>query len=155
MVEYANQYRKNMALKPPRFPVIIVPHRTRRKPMADNAEIVREFIGCWSKLDPEELAGYFAEDGCYYNMPFQPVKGKEAVLGFITEFTKTWTETDWEILNLVESGDVVVCERVDRTRSTSGNVDLPCVGVFEMRDGKISEWRDYFDLATYTNAMSG
>jgi hypothetical protein len=46
-------------------------------------------------------------------------------------------------------------ERLDKTKTTKGNVDLPCVGVFELRDGKIKEWRDYFDLATYRNALKG
>jgi len=27
--------------------------------------------------------------------------------------------------------------------------------VYEMQDGKIKVWRDYFDLATYTGAFSG
>ena len=122
--------------------------------MKNNAETVKEFIACWSKLDPAELTGYFTEDGCYYNMPFQPVRGRQAVEAFIADFIKTWTETEWYILNLLENGDVVICERVDRTKSTSGDVNLPCVGVFEMEGGKIREWRDYFDLSTYMSAMS-
>lgn len=28
-----------------------------------NEAIVREFIEAWSRSDPKELAGYFAEDG--------------------------------------------------------------------------------------------
>jgi limonene-1,2-epoxide hydrolase len=27
-------------------------------------------------------------------------------------------------------------------------------GVFKLRDGKIAEWRDYFDMAMFTKAMS-
>ena len=33
-------------------------------------------------------------------------------------------------------------------------VDLPCCGVFEMQDGKIKVWRDYFDMGTYVQALS-
>jgi limonene-1,2-epoxide hydrolase len=33
-------------------------------------------------------------------------------------------------------------------------MDLPCTGVFEMENGKIKVWRDYFDMATFTTAMS-
>jgi limonene-1,2-epoxide hydrolase len=122
--------------------------------MPTNSEIVREFIETWSTLDAEKLADYFAEDGCYYNMPTQPVKGREAVLGFIQNFLANWTETQWDILNMAEAGDVVFCERLDRTKTTAGDVDLPCLGVFEMQDGKIKEWRDYFDLGTFMKAMS-
>jgi limonene-1,2-epoxide hydrolase len=47
----------------------------------------------------------------------------------------------------------VIAERVDHTRAGNKTVDLPCVGVFEIRDGKIACWRDYFDLETYMRAM--
>jgi limonene-1,2-epoxide hydrolase len=43
---------------------------------------------------------------------------------------------------------------VDRTDAGGKHIDLPLVGVFEIQDGKIRAWRDYFDLATYTRAMS-
>ena len=74
-------------------------------------------------------------------------------LGFITGFISNWTSTEWEILNLVEAGDIVVAERIDRTTAGDKQVDLPCCGVFEMRDGKIALWRDYFDMQTYMKAM--
>ncbi len=122
--------------------------------MSKNLDIVREFVGNWSAMDAAQLAEYFTEDGTYYNMPANPVTGREQVKGFIEAFLSTWTETTWDILNMAEHGDVVFCERLDRTRTTQGDVDLPCVGVFEMRDGKIQVWRDYFDMGTYTKAMS-
>ena len=45
-------------------------------------------------------------------------------------------------------------ERMDRTDVAGRHVDLPCFGVFEMENGKIKVWRDYFDLATFTNAVA-
>ena len=120
----------------------------------DNEAIIREFIAAWSHLDPEELAGYFAEDGVYHNMPTGPVAGRENVKQMITGFTASWTETEWEIVHLVSAGDVVIAERVDRTKAGDKGVDLPCTGVFEMKDGKIRVWRDYFDLGTYSKGMS-
>lgn len=46
-------------------------------------------------------------------------------------------------------------ERLDRTRVGDKPVDLPCCGVFELENGKIKIWRDYFDMATYTRALAG
>ncbi|MCP5180219.1 MAG: nuclear transport factor 2 family protein [Pseudomonadales bacterium] len=123
--------------------------------MADNERIIRDFIAAWSRMDASELAGYFTEEGCYYNMPTQPVKGRANVEAFIAGFTSNWTETTWELRNIAAVGDIVYTERLDRTRTKVGNVDLPCFGVFEMQDGKIREWRDYFDLGTFMNAMKG
>ena len=119
-----------------------------------NINTIKNFCEAWSRRDAGELAEYFTDDGVYYNMPIQPVAGKENVKVFIENFLATWTDTDWEILNMAEAGDVVFCERVDKTKTTQGDVDLPCVGVFEMTEGKIKVWRDYFDMNTYTSAMT-
>jgi limonene-1,2-epoxide hydrolase len=116
----------------------------------NNEQIVRDFIAAWSRLDADELVTYFTADGTYYNMPIAPVTGQANLREFIHNFLKSWEKTDWEILNIVSQGDLVIAERVDRTVVGDRKVDLPCVGVFEMQDGKIAVWRDYFDLATFT-----
>lgn len=122
--------------------------------MERNEQIIRDFIRAWSRLDADELAAFFSEDGVYHNMPMQPVKGRENVRRLIQGFLSTWTQTDWEIRNLVSAGNVVIAERIDRTRAGAKGVDLPCTGVFELEDGKIKEWRDYFDFAAYQRAMA-
>lgn len=122
--------------------------------MRTNVEVIENFIASWSRLDATELAQYFTEDGTYYNMPTKPVVGRSDVEKFIASFIASWTETTWEILNIGGVGEVVFCERLDKTKTTSGDVDLPCLGVFEMQDGKIHVWRDYFDMSTFVRAMS-
>ena len=124
--------------------------------MEGNLRIVRDFIAAWSRLDPDELTGYFAEDGVYYNMPIAPVQGHAALRPFIAGFAGGWASTDWEVLNIVESGDLVIAERIDHTLTRDGKqIDLPCCGVFEIENGKIKVWRDYFDMGTYMKAMAG
>ena len=119
-----------------------------------NIETIKSFCEAWSRRDPAELAEFFTEDGVYHNMPIQPVAGKQNVKVFIENFLANWTSTDWEILNIAEAGDLVFCERLDKTKTTQGDVDLPCTGVFEMQDNKIKVWRDYFDMNTFASAMS-
>ena len=119
-----------------------------------NEGIIRDFIAAWSRLNTEELVAYFCEDGVYHNMPADSVSGHEALTGFIGAFLAGWDKTDWEILNLLVDGDIVVVERMDRTVAGGKSVDLPCCGVFEMRNGKIAVWRDYFDITTYIKAIS-
>ena len=119
----------------------------------DNVAIVTEFIEAWSRLDADELASFFTEDGCYHNMPLGPVSGRENVRNMIAGFIANWTGTKWDLLQIMGSGDVVIAERLGRTQAGDKSVDLPCVGVFEMEAGKIKVWRDYFDLATYTKAL--
>ena len=123
--------------------------------MQDNEKTIREFVAAWSRLDTEELVGYFAEDGIYQNMPAEPVAGHDALKQFIGGFIKPWTKTQWDILNITASGDMVFVERLDRTALGDIRVDLPCCGVFESEEGKIKVWRDYFDMATYTKPLGG
>jgi len=120
----------------------------------DNERIIREFCEAWSSLDTDRMMAYFADNPTYHNMPGPPAVGNEAVRATIQRFLGSWQKTDWELLNIAAAGDVVFAERVDRTDSNGKHIDLPCVGVFEMEGGKIKTWRDYFDLATYTRAMS-
>jgi limonene-1,2-epoxide hydrolase len=121
--------------------------------MGDNEATVRDFIAAWSRLDVDELVGFFTSDGVYHNMPMGPVAGRENLRGFIAGFLKGWTSTNWEVLTLIGRGDIVVAERVDRTMVGDKPVDLPCCGVFQLEGGKIKVWRDYFDLGTYRTAL--
>ena len=122
--------------------------------MANNEDIIREFIASWSTLDAKKIASYFTEDGTYHNMPFDPVSGRDNVEAFVAGFIKDWTATEWDILSLLADGDLVMAERLDRTQIGDKPVHLPCFGVFKMRDGKIETWRDYFDMATYLKAAA-
>lgn len=118
-----------------------------------NIETVRAFIAAWSRLDTDELVAYFTHDGVYHNMPIAPAAGHEHLRSFISAFLKNWTATRWDVVNIAGAGDVVFVERIDRTMVGDKSVELPCCGVFEMKNGKIAVWRDYFDMATYTRAI--
>jgi limonene-1,2-epoxide hydrolase len=120
----------------------------------ENEDVIRRFVEAWSRLDAKELSSFFTVDGIYHNMPIAPIVGREKVEEFIVGFSSSWTETTWDLLNISSRGNVVFAERLDRTRSGDKSVDLPCVGGFELEDGKIKVWRDYFDFATYGNAMA-
>lgn len=122
--------------------------------MSDNERIIRDFIATWPSLDVDKIVDFFTEDGIYYNMPIAPVAGRDQLRGFIATFLKDWTKTNWDILNIAADGNVVIAERVDHIHVGDKQVDLPCCGVFELENGKIKVWRDYFDLATYSRALT-
>lgn len=87
-------------------------------------------------------------------MPGPPLIGKAAVRAGIKRFLDNWSATRWDVLELAVNGNVVFAERLDRTDAGGRHVDLPCTGVFELDGERIRVWRDYFDLATYTRAIS-
>lgn len=102
--------------------------------------------------DVDTLMGYFTDDIVYHNMPVEPAKGADAVrqaLGFM----QNMASKGWEILHQAVHGDVVINERIDRFEVGGKAVELGVCGVFEVRDGKIAAWRDYFDMATFQKQM--
>ena len=66
----------------------------------------------------------------------------------------SFEEIEFIVHRQTTSGNVVMNERTDRFRTGDRWIDLPVAGLFELDDaGKIVLWRDYFDMATYTNQM--
>jgi limonene-1,2-epoxide hydrolase len=118
-------------------------------------ELVTEFCKKWANPDPEVLAHFFTEDGVYHNIPMEPVQGREAIKQFIAGFMAGFDGIDFQVHKQVCDGDLVMNERTDVMRRKDGDpIPLPVTGVFEIKDGRIAAWRDYFDMATITSAFS-
>jgi limonene-1,2-epoxide hydrolase len=68
------------------------------------------------------------------------------------------TGIDWEILHQTSSGTIndgiVMNERDDRVEIHGRWATLPVAGIFVIREGKISLWRDYFDRQTIIDVMT-
>ncbi len=114
----------------------------------DPETIVREFCAVWPERNVEKLLTYFTDDALYHNMPMEPVTGKNGICEVLNMFVPA-EDLEAEITHLATRGNVVFTERIDRMTIDGKKVVLPCAGVFEIRDGKIAAWRDYFDLATW------
>lgn len=118
-------------------------------------ELVTEFCARWATPDPDELAGYFTEDAVYQNMPMQPVQGRQAIKEFIAGFLAAFDGIDFNVHRQASDGTLVMNERTDVMRRQGGDpIPLPVMGVFEVQDGRIAAWRDYFDMAAITSALS-
>ena len=118
-------------------------------------KIVRDFCDAWSRRDVEELLSFFAEDAVYHNMPIDPVVGKDGIRSMLELFIPPSQDISFEIVHIASFGDVVHTERVDTFAMGEKNVVIPVAGVFELRDGKIAAWRDYFDMAAWTSQTLG
>jgi limonene-1,2-epoxide hydrolase len=84
------------------------------------------------------------------------MNGTEEVRAMLAPFLAGAERVAWEVLEQVENGDTVMNERVDRFWLTGDHkIELRVAGVFKVRDGKVSVWRDYFDLAEFNTQMPG
>jgi limonene-1,2-epoxide hydrolase len=124
--------------------------------MSRNLDIVRSFIEAWSRNDLDELMSFFAPDCVYHNIPVAPVRGLEATRATLKGFASMATKIEWVLHQIAETATgVVLTERTDRFQMGGRWVELPVMGSFELQGGKISAWRDYFDLAQFQRQLPG
>jgi limonene-1,2-epoxide hydrolase len=117
---------------------------------------VEKFCAAFARRDSAELLEYFADDGAvYHNMPMGPVTGKDAIKGVLDMFLGPAQSVEFVMLQIAGTGDVVLTERLDKFVLGGKTVELPVAGVFELKHGKITAWRDYFDMATWTKQATG
>jgi len=117
-------------------------------------EVVRRFCAVWSNVDPDDIAEFFTDDAVYHNIPMDPITGREAIKSFIAGFAGGAEQIDFRVRNIMAEGDVVLTERVDVFVMANGKVELPVMGTFEVRDGKIATWRNYFDMKQFMDQMT-
>lgn len=118
------------------------------------AEVVRAFTKAMEAMDFDAGVKYVADSLEYINGPNPPVKGPAGVRSELEPFFAPIEENEFIILREGAVGNVVFVERLDRHRVSQGWFELPVTGVYEVKDGKIVYWRDYFDLNTIQTAMT-
>ena len=117
--------------------------------MAANVAIAKAFFAAWARQDHAAVLELLHEDVAYQNMPFADVhRGKPAIAAFMAKFGKGMTDIHVDLRHVVEVGNVVFHEGVETYTRKGNKVTLPYCGVFEMENGLIRGWRDYFDLPT-------
>ena len=118
-------------------------------------EVVRRFCASWADGDLNAIVGAFTDDAVYHNIPIDPVTGPEAIRTFIEGFLGGVDSVTFEVRHIAAAGDVVLTERVDVFEAPGKRIELPVMGTFEVRDGRIAAWRDYFDLQQFMGGLSG
>lgn len=124
--------------------------------MSKATDLVTEFIGSWARGNVDEIIDYFADDAVYINIPMDPPNiGKPAIRAFIEGFMGMAEKIEFRIHHQGEAGaGVVMNERTDRFLIKGQWLELPVMGIFEIEDGKIKAWRDYFDLQQFSSKLS-
>lgn len=120
---------------------------------AANDQFIREFIAAWEQRDSDFIIGCFTEDAVYHAMPLDPIEGKEAIAAWVRGFESV-TPGRLEVHHQIASDHVVMNERTDHIVLNGQPVTLPITGVFEIREGRICAWREYFDLTPAKRAYA-
>lgn len=111
--------------------------------------VVTRLCSEWPTLTREDFHEMLTPDCLYINMPMPDTRctGPDQAFAMLAAFSGGWN-VEMEILHIQGDAKVVLTERVKRfvSKSDAGKVAaLHVMGAFEMKDGKIAHWRDYFD----------
>jgi len=119
-----------------------------------SANVVTALMDACNRKDLEAALRLFADDAVYHNIPLAPAVGLTAIRETLGPFLAMADEVDW-ITHHIAANDqgVVMTERTDRFHLPSGWLEVPVMGIFEVRDGKIAAWRDYFDMVPLKSVL--
>ncbi len=117
-------------------------------------EVVTALIKANEARDIDALLDVLTDDVVYENVGMAVMNGHDEVRSLLGPFLDGAERVEWEVLRQIEDGPTVMNERVDRFWLPGGKkIELRVAGVFEVRDGKASLWRDYFDVADFNRQM--
>ena len=126
--------------------------------MADESQqgasiaVVREFIAAWNANDLRRVVDMLDENVRYHNMPVAPIDGRTAVAAYF-DSKGGFDWINWKLLTIAADGATVLTERIDDFSIGGVKVSLPIMGAFDVQEGRIRAWRDYFDMATYQRQL--
>jgi len=124
--------------------------------MSANKDLTTRCALEWYILTPEMAREWFTEDAIYENRCDKgpTVQGPDEIYAILDAYRDMCDHFEGKLLNIVEEGDIVLLEREELTFLKDGSsVLVPVMDSFLMRDGKIAEWREYWDLAILTNRL--
>lgn len=121
--------------------------------MEEKIQVANDMVDAWNTKDWDRVIDLFAEDGVLHSMMVEPIEGREAIGARIRHMAEgvEWMLID--IRNMGVVGDVVMMERVDRFTYYGNKGSVPVVGVLVVKNGKVQEWRDYYDRAQLLSEM--
>jgi limonene-1,2-epoxide hydrolase len=125
-------------------------------PVADSPEsVVRRFFAAFPRSDVDELAGFFSDDAVYVDGPRGIHRGADAIRAEFQSIVAMVPSTTVDIKNLDVNGDTVLTERVDNFKVGDSPIGMEVMGVIDVGgDGRITRWRDYYDLPTLVDQVT-
>lgn len=119
------------------------------------ADTVREFCAAIDRKDLAAVEALMDERVVYHNVGSEPAVGRDASLAAVKFQFDMFEPISFRIRNLAADGDTVLTERVDEITANGITAPVPVMGTFEVKNGRIVQWRDYFDMGLTGKLMAG
>lgn len=106
------------------------------------------------RRDLEATLDCFTDDGIWDVVPLTSAQGREGIRALMAPMFDLMTGIEVIVHRQIEVGDVVMHERLDRFEVNGTWHEIPVAGVFEVREGKLALWRDFFDLKAFERQIA-
>ena len=123
--------------------------------MSTPTEVVEQFCAAFTTKDVDTISSLLADDVVYHNVGMAPAVGKEASIAMIQGFLDMAETMSFEIHRIAANGDSVLTERTDTFTINGAQAPVAVMGTFDLDDGLIVAWRDYFDMGLIGRLMAG
>ena len=107
----------------------------------------------WHDRDLDQVIDLFAADGVLHSMMLEPIVGQDMRRARIAKLGAGISSITLEIVNLGVINGLVYAERVDDFVHQGHHGRVPVVGVLRIENGKVQEWREYYDHAMLLREM--
>lgn len=124
----------------------------------ENEATTRAFFATWEGSFDSMVEGfrrYLAEDCLFKQTRLPDLHGLKEIIPFL-ELVRSAGLVERmkvEVWNVVSDGNKIAFERTDTSYLAEGeaepNARFPAASFMEIKDGKITQWRDYFDSADF------
>ncbi len=121
--------------------------------MATNSDIVRDNLLAFNQMDYHRIMEDYADDAIVHFMMRDPVVGKDNISALFASFENDIQQCDIKITNILESGNMVMAERIDDVLFQGKPTSVPVMCTVELKDGKITHWREYYDEETFQKQL--
>lgn len=119
----------------------------------DNAHTVEVLLSALQAQDTDGAGAVLDENLVYENVGFPTIHGRSRAMKL---FRGMEGRARFEVKThrIAVNGSTVLTERTDALVFGPVRLQFWVCGVFEVRDGRITLWRDYFDMFDFTKAIA-
>ncbi len=115
--------------------------------------VVERFMECLRHGELDEAVALLSVDVRYENVGLPTVHGRERVRRLFGRAYDGGAGFDVVIHTICADGPSVLTERTDFLTFRKLHIRLWVCGRFDVRDGQIVLWRDYFDFVDFNTAL--
>ena len=118
-----------------------------------NAAVVEKFLYALRDKDLDTAGALLDDSLVYENVGLPTIRGRRRTMKLFAGMQRPGMGFDVRFHRVVADGDTVMTERIDALIFGRLRLNFWVCGVFEVHEGRITLWRDYFDMFDMTKAF--